>query len=98
MEELSGVTAEVLFIACRSFGEAYDRRHQTTAGYAHLAGGQLVKTAETIGSIIAEAMIGWPSAGRYHFKLLILTKEPFQTDSLQQSLAGFCNDRDNQIF
>ena len=34
------------------------RRHRTTAGYAHLADGHLVETAETIGSINAEAMIG----------------------------------------
>ncbi len=32
------------------------RRHSTTAGYAHLADGYLVETAEKIGSIIAEAM------------------------------------------
>jgi len=32
------------------------RRHSTTAGYAHLADGHLVETAEKIGSIIAEAM------------------------------------------
>ena len=32
------------------------RRHQTTAGYAHLADGHLVEAAEKVGSIIAEAM------------------------------------------
>ena len=32
------------------------RRHQTTAGYAHLADGHLVETAENVGSLIAEAM------------------------------------------
>ena len=32
------------------------RRHETTAGYAHLADGHLVETAEKIGSLIAEAM------------------------------------------
>ena len=32
------------------------RRHQTTAGYAHLADGHLVKAAEKVGAIIAEAM------------------------------------------
>ena len=32
------------------------RRHETTAGYAHLADGHLVKTAEKVGRIIAEAM------------------------------------------
>ncbi len=32
------------------------RRHETTAGYAHLADGHLVETAENVGSIIAEAM------------------------------------------
>ena len=31
-------------------------RHSTTAGYAHLADGHLVETAEKIGSIIAKAM------------------------------------------
>ena len=33
------------------------RRHETTAGYAHLADGHLVETAEKVGSIIAEAMM-----------------------------------------
>ncbi len=32
------------------------RRHRTTSGYAHLADGHLVETAEKVGSIIAEAM------------------------------------------
>ena len=32
------------------------RRHETTAGYAHLADEHLVKTAEKVGKIIAEAM------------------------------------------
>ena len=32
------------------------RRHETTAGYAHVADGHLVEAAEKIGSIIAEAM------------------------------------------
>lgn len=32
------------------------RRHRTTAGYAHLADGHLIETAEHVGSIIAEAM------------------------------------------
>ena len=32
------------------------RRHSTTAGYAHLADGHLVETAEKVGSLIAEAM------------------------------------------
>ena len=32
------------------------RRHETTAGYAHLADGHLVETAEKVGSLIAEAM------------------------------------------
>lgn len=34
------------------------RRHATTAGYAHLADGHLVKTAERIGSLIADALAG----------------------------------------
>ena len=34
------------------------RRHRTTAGYAHLADGHLVETAERVGSLIAEAMAG----------------------------------------
>ena len=34
------------------------RRHRTTAGYAHLADGHLVETAERIGTIIAQAMEG----------------------------------------
>ena len=32
------------------------RRHETTAGYAHLADAHLVETAEKVGSIIAQAM------------------------------------------
>ena len=32
------------------------RRHETTAGYAHLADGHLVKTAEKVGRLVAEAM------------------------------------------
>ena len=32
------------------------RRHQTTAGYAHLADGHLVQTTESIGIVIATAM------------------------------------------
>ena len=32
------------------------RRHKTTAGYAHLADGDLVETAEKVGSLIADAM------------------------------------------
>ena len=32
------------------------RRHRTTAGYAHLADGHLVETAERVGKLIAEAM------------------------------------------
>lgn len=32
------------------------RRHETTAGYAHLADGHLVETAEKVVAIIAEAM------------------------------------------
>ena len=32
------------------------RRHETTAGYAHLADAHLVKTAEKVGGLIAEAM------------------------------------------
>ena len=32
------------------------RRHETTAGYAHLADGHLVETAEKVGSLIACAM------------------------------------------
>ena len=32
------------------------RRHQTTAGYAHLADGHLVEAAERVGSIIVAAM------------------------------------------
>ena len=32
------------------------RRHETTAGYAHLADGHLVEAAEKVGSIIARAM------------------------------------------
>ena len=32
------------------------RRHRTTAGYAHLADGHLVETADRVGSLIAEAM------------------------------------------
>ena len=32
------------------------RRHSTTAGYAHLADGHLVETAEKVGSLIAKAM------------------------------------------
>ena len=34
------------------------RRHRTTAGYAHLADGHLVETAERVGNLIAEAMAG----------------------------------------
>ena len=34
------------------------RRHRTTAGYAHLADGHLVETAEKVGKIIAQAMEG----------------------------------------
>ena len=33
-----------------------NRRHSTTAGYAHLADIHLVETAEKVGSIIAGAM------------------------------------------
>ena len=32
------------------------RRHETTAGYAHLADGHLVEAAEKVGSLIADAM------------------------------------------
>ena len=32
------------------------RRHETTAGYAHLADGHLVETAEKVGRLIADAM------------------------------------------
>ena len=32
------------------------RRHETTAGYAHLADSHLVKTAEKVGRLVAEAM------------------------------------------
>ena len=32
------------------------RRHETTAGYAHLADDHLVEAAETVGDIIAKAM------------------------------------------
>ena len=32
------------------------KRHRTTAGYAHLADGHLVETAEKVGSLIAKAM------------------------------------------
>ena len=32
------------------------RRHETTAGYAHLADGHLVETAEKVGALIASAM------------------------------------------
>ena len=32
------------------------RRHETTAGYAHLADGHLLKTAEKVGRLVAEAM------------------------------------------
>lgn len=32
------------------------RRHQTTAGYAHLADRHLVKAVEKVGNIIAETM------------------------------------------
>ena len=32
------------------------RRHETTAGYAHLADGHLVEAAEKVGKVIAEAM------------------------------------------
>ena len=32
------------------------RRHQTTAGYAHLADAHLVAAAEKVGAILAEAM------------------------------------------
>ena len=32
------------------------RRHRTTAGYAHLADGHLVKAAEEVGTIVAQAM------------------------------------------
>jgi integrase len=32
------------------------RRHETTAGYAHLADGHLVETAEQVGGLIADAM------------------------------------------
>ena len=34
------------------------RRHETTAGYAHLADGHLVEAAEKVGGIIGEAMNG----------------------------------------
>ena len=34
------------------------RRHSTTAGYAHLADGHLVESAEKVGSIIGDAMSG----------------------------------------
>ena len=34
------------------------RRHRTTAGYAHLADGHLVETAERVGAVISEAMAG----------------------------------------
>ena len=33
-----------------------NRRHRTTAGYAHLADGCLVEAAEKVGVLIAEAM------------------------------------------
>ena len=32
------------------------RRHRTTAGYAHLSDGHLVEAAETVGTLIADAM------------------------------------------
>ena len=32
------------------------RRHQTTAGYAHLADAHLIEAAERVGNVIAEAM------------------------------------------
>ena len=32
------------------------RRHETTAGYAHLADGHLVEAAEKVGSLVAAAM------------------------------------------
>ena len=32
------------------------RRHRTTAGYAYLANGHLVETAEQVGSLVADAM------------------------------------------
>ena len=32
------------------------RRHRTTAGYAHLADGHLVKAAEEVGTTVAQAM------------------------------------------
>ena len=38
------------------------RRHRTTAGYAYLADGHLIETAERIGCLIAEAMAGGPGA------------------------------------
>ena len=34
------------------------RRHRTTAGYAHLADGHLIETAERVSNLIAEAMAG----------------------------------------
>ena len=37
------------------------RRHRTSAGYAHLADGHLVKVAEKVGSVIANAMAGCTS-------------------------------------
>ena len=33
------------------------RRHETTAGYAHLADGHLVEAAEKVEKIISEAMV-----------------------------------------
>ena len=38
------------------------RRHQTTAGYAHLADGHLVESAEKVGSIIANVMGNSPDS------------------------------------
>ena len=43
------------------------RRHETTAGYAHLADGHLVEAAEKVGKIIVEAM------GKRRFERLRLT-------------------------
>ena len=37
------------------------RRHRTTAGYAHLADGHLVKVAEKVGTVIANTMAGFTS-------------------------------------
>ena len=50
------MAGEGLSLVGRLLGHRRHRRHQTTAGYAHLADAHLVEAAEKVGNIIAEAM------------------------------------------